>query len=229
MAERKRAVASGAPRKIGGQSVTTCEILGPTIVDLIRAGMRPGMAAQAAGISKSAVSGWVKRGSEEQWRIEQGEAPTKLEAPYLEFVQSMMKAEAEAQAGLVVSWFREARQGDWKAAQAFLAKRWPDEWGDSNTLKVELTGLGGGAIQTEMRHSLVEDEDRKRAVLAALVEAGDLPNNVLNAWDGTIDAEVIDDITGPIIDTDGLEEAVRTEASPHASPEADSIPDMGND
>jgi hypothetical protein len=229
MAERKRAVASGAPRKIGGQSVTTCEILGPTIVDLIRAGMRPGMAAQAAGISKSAVSGWVKRGSEEQWRIEQGEAPTKLEAPYLEFVQSMMKAEAEAQAGLVVSWFREARQGDWKAAQAFLAQRWPDEWGDSNTLKVELTGLGGGAIQTEMRHSLVEDEDRKRAVLAALVEAGDLPNNVLNAWDGTIDAEVIDDITGPIIDTDGLEEAVRTEASPHASPEADSVPDMGND
>ena len=140
-----------------------------------------------------------------------------------------MKAEAEAQAGLVVSWFREARQGDWKAAQAFLAKRWPDEWGDSNTLKVELTGLGGGAIQTEMRHSLVEDEDRKRAVLAALVEAGDLPNNVLNAWDGTIDAEVIDDITGPIIDTDGLEEAVRAEASPHASPEADSVPDMGND
>lgn len=229
MAERKRAVAGGSPRKIGGQAVTTCEILGPTIVDLIRAGMRPGMAAQAAGISKSAISGWVKRGSEEQWRIEQGEAPTKLEAPYLEFVQSMMKAEAEAQAGLVVSWFREARQGDWKAAQAFLAKRWPDEWGDSNTLKVELTGLGGGAIQTEMRHSLVEDEDRKRAVLAALVEAGDLPNNVLNAWDGTIDAEVIDDITGPIIDTDGLEEAMRTEASPHASPEADSVPDMGND
>ena len=229
MAERKRAVAGGSPRKIGGQAVTTCEILGPTIVDLIRAGMRPGMAAQAAGISKSAISGWVKRGSEEQWRIEQGEAPTKLEAPYLEFVQSMMKAEAEAQAGLVVSWFREARQGDWKAAQAFLAKRWPDEWGDSNTLKVELTGLGGGAIQTEMRHSLVEDEDRKRAVLAALVEAGDLPNNVLNAWDGTIDAEVIDDITGPIIDTNGLETAVRTEASPHASPEADSVPDMGND
>jgi hypothetical protein len=229
MAERKRAVSTGAPRKIGGQTVTTCEILGPTIVDLIRAGMRPGMAAQAAGISKSAISGWVKRGSEEQWRIEQGEAPTKLEAPYLEFVQSMMKAEAEAQAGLVVSWFREARQGDWKAAQAFLAKRWPDEWGDSNTLKVELTGVGGGAIQTEMRHSLVEDEDRKRAVLSALVEAGDLPNNVLNAWDGTtIDAEVIDDITGTTIDTDGLEEAVRTETAAHASPETDSIPDMGN-
>lgn len=229
MTERKKAVGDAAPRKIGGVQVTTCEILGPTIVDLIRAGMRPSMAAQAAGISKSAVSGWVKRGSEEQWRIEQGEVPTKLEAPYLEFVQSMMKAEAEAQAGLVVSWFREARQGDWKAAQAFLAKRWPDEWGDSNTLKVELTGLGGGAIQTEMKHSLVEDEDRKRAVLAALVEAGDLPNNVLNAWDGTIDAEVIDDITGPIIDTNGLETAVRTEASPHASPKTDSVPDMEHD
>ena len=142
--EKKR---EGKKRKVGGEEITTCEILGPSIVDLIRAGMRPSMAAQAAGIAKSTISGWIKRGSEEQWRIENGEEPNKLEKPYLEFVQSMMKAEAEAQAGLVVAWFREARQGDWKAAQAFLAKRWPDEWSDSSTVKLEVTGAGGGPIQ----------------------------------------------------------------------------------
>lgn len=229
MAERKLPVGDGKKRKVGNMEITTCEILGPTIVDLIRAGMRPSMAAQAAGISKSTVSGWIKRGSEEQWRIGEGEKSLDLEKPYLEFVQSMMKAEAEAQAGLVVSWFREARQGDWKAAQAFLSKRWPDEWGDSNTMKVEVSGLGGAAIQAQIHHTLEEDETRKRAVLEALVEAGDLPNSVLGAWDGIHDAEIIDVNEGPTSEPDELEAAVRAETSPHTSPEADSVPNVVND
>lgn len=229
MAERKLPVGDGKKRKVGNTEITTCEILGPTIVDLIRAGMRPSMAAQAAGIAKSTISGWIKRGSEEQWRIEQGEEASDLEKPYLEFVQNMMKAEAEAQAGLVVSWFREARQGDWKAAQAFLAKRWPDEWGDSNTMKVEVSGLGGGAIQATVHHTLEEDEARKRAVLEALVEAGDLPNNVLGAWDGIQDAEIIDVNEGPTSEPYELETAVRSETSTQPPPEADGVSNMVND
>lgn len=229
MAERKLPVGEGKKRKVGDSEITTCEILGPTIVDLIRAGMRPSMAAQASGIAKSTVSGWVKRGSEEQWRIENGEEPRELERPYLEFVQSMMKAEAEAQAGLVVSWFREARQGDWKAAQAFLAKRWPDDWGDSNTMKVEVSGLGGGAIQAQVHHTVEEDEARKRAVLEALVEAGDLPTNVLNAWDGIEDAEIVDVNEGPISEPYELEAAVQSETSTHPTPEADGVSNMVDD
>jgi hypothetical protein len=229
MAERKLPVGGGKKRKVGGEEITTCEILGPSIVDLIRAGMRPSMAAQAAGIAKSTISGWIKRGSEEQWRIENGEEPNKLEKPYLEFVQSMMKAEAEAQAGLVVAWFREARQGDWKAAQAFLAKRWPDEWSDSSTVKLEVTGAGGGPIQSEMRHSLKEDEEKKRAVLEALVEAGDLPPNVLGAWDGIEDAEVIDVNEETTGEPDGMETTMRFDAPPLTPPEADSISDMDDD
>lgn len=229
MAERKLPVGEGKKRKVGNTEITTCEILGPSIVDLIRAGMRPSMAAQAAGIAKSTVSGWIKRGSEEQWRIENGETPKEIEKPYLEFVQSMMKAEAEAQAGLVVSWFREARQGDWKAAQAFLSKRWPDEWGDSNTMKVEVSGIGGGPIQAQVYHSMEEDEARKRAVLEALVEAGDLPTNVLGAWDGIEDAEIVNVNEGPISEPDQLEDTVHVESSPHTPPEADGISHVVND
>lgn len=226
MAERKLPVGNGKRRAVANKDVTTCEILGPSIVDLIRAGMRPSMAAQATGIAKSTISGWIKRGSEELWRIDNGEEPLELEKPYLDFVQGMMKAEAEAQAGLVVAWFREARQGDWKAAQAFLAKRWPDEWGDSNTLKVEVSGAGGGPIQSEMRHSVKEDEDRKRAVLEALVEAGDLPSNVLNAWDGTEDAEVIDVNEETTGEPDGLEETMQSDSPAHTTPETDGVSDM---
>ena len=96
-----------------------------------------------------------------------------------------------------MAWFKEARSGDWKAAQQFLARRWPNEWGDNNTVRLEVTsGLGSGQPQ-EIRHTTIqEDEDKKRAILSALVEAGDLPANVLGAWDGNqdvIDAEIIEE------------------------------------
>jgi hypothetical protein len=95
---------------------------------------------------------------------------------------------------LVLAWFREARQGDWKAAERFLAKRWPQEWGDNNTVKLEVSAMG---MQSDapILQSQEEDDSKKRAVLAALVEAGDLPSNVLSAWDkdDVIDAEVVED------------------------------------
>lgn len=226
MTERKIPTGNKKSIKIGDKEVTQCEIIGPTIIDLIRAGMRPSTAAQAAGMGKSTISNWIKRGLEEQYKIENGAEPTPLEAPYLKFVQDMVKAEAEAQAGLVVSWFREARQGDWKAAQAFLAKRWPDEWGDSNTLRLEVSGANGGPIQSEIRHSTVDDEERKRAVLEALVESGDLPQNVLGAWDGIIDAEVVDVEENGTREAAGMEEAMPPESPAQSTPETAGILDM---
>lgn len=229
MAERKIPSGNKSKIKVNNQSVTQCEILGPTIIDLIRAGMRPSTAAQAAGLAKQTVSAWIKRGIEEQYRIDAGEEANPNEEPYLKFINDMAKAEAEAQAGLVLAWFREARQGDWKAAQAFLAKRWPDEWGDSNTVRLEVSGAGGGPIQAQMQHSLKDDDERKRAVLEALVESGDLPSNVLSAWDGVIDAEVVDEHQGPVGGIDELEEAVRVEPATQSSSEATSISDMDDD
>jgi hypothetical protein len=229
MTERKIPSGNKSKLKVNDKSLTQCEILGPTIIDLIRAGMRPSTAAQAAGMSKQAVSNWIKRGIEEQFRIENGEDAREEEQPYLKFVNDMAKAESEAQAALVLSWFREARQGDWKAAQAFLAKRWPDEWGDSNTVRVEVSGAGGGPIQAQMKHSLQEDDERKRAVLEALVESGDLPSNVLNAWDGVIDAEVVDEHEGPTVTVNELEETMRVDSSSQSTPETAGVSDMDDD
>lgn len=180
-------------RKIGGELVSACEITGPVIIDLIRAGMTASRAAEAAGIGKSTVSGWVSRGIAEQTSIENGAEPNPKEKPYLDFVQSMVKAESESMGALVLSWFKEARAGDWKAAERFLARRWPQEWGDSNTVKVEVSGGFGMTVnEAPAPLTLQEDEDRKRAILEALVEAGDLPPNVLGAWDGDKDADIID-------------------------------------
>lgn len=166
---------------------------GATIIELMKAGMSPARAAEASEISRNTVMGWMKRGMVEQNRIERGEEADPQEKPYLDFSLGAIKAESEAQAGLVLSWFREARQGDWKAAERFLAKRWPQEWGDNNTVKLEVSAMGINS-DTSQNIQIEDDEVRKRAVLAALVEAGDLPENVLTAWDKdeVIDVEVVE-------------------------------------
>ncbi len=166
---------------------------GATEIELMKGGLTPSRAAEVAEISKETVTNWLKRGLAEQRRIEQGTTPDINEKIYMDFALGALKAESEAQSGLVLSWFREARQGDWKAAERFLAKRWPQEWGDNNTVKLEVSTLG---MQADSAKHIEqgEDESRKRAVLAALVEAGDLPNNVLDAWDkdDIIDAQVVE-------------------------------------
>jgi hypothetical protein len=167
---------------------------GAMIIELMKGGLTPTRAAEVAEISKNTVSNWIKRGLTEQRRLEQGGEPDLNEKIYMDFALGALKAESEAQSGLVLAWFREARQGDWKAAERFLAKRWPQEWGDNNTVKLEVSAMG---MQSDapILQSQEEDDSKKRAVLAALVEAGDLPSNVLSAWDkdDVIDAEVVED------------------------------------
>jgi len=53
------------------------------------------------------------------------------------------------------------------------------------------------SLQSDTQKPILQedDEQRKRAVLAALVEAGDLPSNVLQAWDNgedIIEADVVE-------------------------------------
>lgn len=167
---------------------------GSTIIELMKGGMTPTRAAEVAEVSRNTVANWIKRGLTEQRRIEDGAEPDPGEKIYMDFALGALKAESEAQAGLVLAWFREARQGDWKAAERFLAKRWPSEWGDNNTVKLEVSAMG---IQSDTsRPAALEDDDaRQRAVLAALVEAGDLPKNVLEAWDndGVIEGVVVEE------------------------------------
>jgi len=167
---------------------------GSMIIELMKGGMTPTRAGEVAEVSRNTVGTWIRRGLTEQRRIEEGAEPDPDERIYMDFALGALKAESEAQAGLVLAWFREARQGDWKAAERFLAKRWPSEWGDNNTVKLEVSAMG---VQSDTsRHVPIEEDDaRQRAVLAALVEAGDLPNNVLEAWDkdGVVEVEVVQD------------------------------------
>jgi len=167
---------------------------GPTIIELMKGGMTPTRAAEVAEVSRETVRTWLKRGMMEQQRIEQGLDPEPSEKVYMDFAMGALKAESEAQAGLVLAWYKEGRAGDWKAAKEFLAARWRQEWGADNTVKLEVSPLGINAQSVPQKMDIEEDDARKRAVLAALVEAGDLPSSVLGAWDknDVIDAEVVE-------------------------------------
>lgn len=170
---------------------------GPTIIELMKGGMTPNRAAEVAEVSRETVRNWLKRGMLEQQRIEQGLDPEPSEKVYMDFAMGALKAESEAQAGLVLAWYKEGRAGDWKAAKEFLAARWRQEWGSENTVKLEVSPLGISAQTAPQKVDIEEDDKRKRAVLAALVEAGDLPSSVLGAWDKNevIDAEVVENET----------------------------------
>ena len=104
----------------------------------------------------------------------------------------------------------------------FLAKAFPERWSDPAT-RLEITGAQGGPVAqlSAHMHVLAEpDEDKQRKVLEALVESGDLPENVLEAWDGEKRDE------GQIIDADVVEETVQSDNSSQPSSEATSVPDM---
>src|SRR5438876_6179573 len=107
----------------------------------IRAGLFPEQASVAAGVSAAAYYSWKSRGEREP----SGE--------YHDFVEELRKAEAEAERNAVEIWRRAIDDdGDWRAAQAFLERRFPDRWRRRQTN--ELVGADGGPIQTESTSAL---------------------------------------------------------------------------
>ena len=169
---------------------------------------------------------WRKRGFAAREDKEAGIPLTPEQEEYLEFVDRLDDARAQAEATLVARWYTEAADGDWRAAERFLAKAFPERWSDPAT-RLEVTGAGGGPVEQLNAHVNVTaelDGDRQRKVLQALVDAGDLPSNVLDAWDG----ESSDD-EGSVSDIDGVEEAVLIEPSTQPPPETASVPVVDDD
>jgi len=192
---------------------------------LISAGNYQQTACRVAGISNWAFHDWKKKGDQAREDKENGIALTEAQEEYLEWVDALEEARAAAEATLVARWYTEAADGDWRAAERFLAKAFPERWSDPAT-RLEVTGAGGGPVAQLSAHMHVlqeADGDRQRKVLEALVESGDLPPETLEAWDGK------DGDTAGIIDADVVEETVQPDGPPQPPPETASVPDVGDD
>ena len=180
------------------------------IVKLIGAGNYRKTAYEAYGVTKNSFYKWIEIGEEARNKLERLEALDATDEDCLWFVNELEKAQAKSEAALVTRWYTEAVDGDWRAAERFLAKAYPARWSDPAT-RVEISGPDGNPVTQITGHVHVVEEvdsDRQRKVLEALIDAGDLPQEVLDAWDG--DENGSED-EGSVIDADGVEETLQSE------------------
>jgi len=140
------------------------------IADLIAAGNDQETAAQAAGISKSTHYSWLSRGRLERERLEALEnqedqesteeiEPEESERPFVEYLDAIEKALAEAEAGLVLHIRTAAKEPrTWQAA-AWLLTHGParQKWKDVN--RTEISGPDGKPIQSETKSLALSEQE----------------------------------------------------------------------
>jgi len=121
--------------KIGRPTKATPERI-DTILEGIRAGLTYEVAAKRAGINRSTLAEWRKKG-------ESGD-----DEYFAAFYDGIKKAEAEAEFELLnqikCAGYSPER---WQALAWILERRYPDRYGRIDRLKAELTGRDGDPIQ----------------------------------------------------------------------------------
>lgn len=90
------------------------------IIEAVKAGNYYEAACAYAGVSYSTLRGWIVKGEKAK------------SGKYLKFLEAVRQAEAEAEARIVLQW-QKAMPEDWRAAQAFLERRYPERWGKKET------------------------------------------------------------------------------------------------
>lgn len=114
------------------------------VATLVRAGNRPIAAAGSVGVAQSTFYLWMRRGRRAEALEEDGhDVPTK-ERPFLEFMESVVRAEAESEV-LAVTQIRSQWGRSANAAIAWLERRFPKEW--SRTERREHSGPDSGPIE----------------------------------------------------------------------------------
>lgn len=96
-----------------------------------------------AGVSPSTFYNWKVLAE----RVAAGETDENADL-LLEFLESIKKAEAKAEAKRIALIDKQAAD-DWRAAAWYLERRYPKRWGRSDRLNVEASGPDGGAIPLE--------------------------------------------------------------------------------
>lgn len=132
------------PRTLGRPTKFTPDVRA-RIISAIRNGNTYDASANYGGISYSLLRQWIVQGEQDQ----AGE--------FLEFVEALKRAEAEAEVESVALIRRSAQDGQWQAAAWFLERRKPSEWGRRD--RHEISGPNGGAI--EHRVSKFEEAAQK--------------------------------------------------------------------
>jgi transposase len=109
------------------------------ILTALRAGNYRNVACQYAGINIQTLHNWIAK-------AEHPDAPPE----YLEFVEALQKAEADAEVADLALIRRSAQDGQWQAAAWIRERKNPERWGRRDRQTVELTGADGGPVQMQV-------------------------------------------------------------------------------
>ena len=148
---------------MSGRKTKLTEEVQSSFTGLIAQGIFVRQACEFVGISEQTIYNWMARGSAEILRLENDPKakPIKKEAPYVSFFQQVKKAENTSEIRSVTQWQNAIKDGDWRAAKDFLARRFPDRWSP----RIEITGAEGAPVQVNMNVDVVTLEQKVLAVL----------------------------------------------------------------
>ena len=133
----------GAPTKLTPE-------LQATIVAYVRGGGYVETAASAAGIDKTTLYDWLKRGA-----VEPG--------IYREFSNAVQKAMGESEMTDVARINKAASEGQWQASAWRLERKFPARWGRKD--RIEHSGADGGPIKATVV-SVIDMQDIAREAVA---------------------------------------------------------------
>lgn len=113
------------------------------IVQAIVGGNDNKVAAAYAGIGESTFYAWLERGRKERARLaaSPNARPRAKETPFVEFLASIEKAQADAETRNVALIAKAAQEGTWTAAAWWLERKYPERWGRKE--RHEVTGKDG--------------------------------------------------------------------------------------
>lgn len=148
---------------MAGRNTKLTEEVQGEFTRLISLGMFVRQACEFIGVSEQTIYNWLARGSAEVLRLENNPRSKVIakEKPFVEFFKAVKKAENMAEVRSVTQWQNAIRDGDWRAAKDFLARRYPDRWSP----RIEITGAEGAPVQVNMNVDVVTLEQKVLAVL----------------------------------------------------------------
>lgn len=167
-------------RRRRGQPSLLTPATAKRICDLVRAGNFPETAAQACGVDRTTMLGWLREGGAIRRRLGPNAATARLSEhrrALVDFSTELDKAFSEAEARDVMLVGRSAqgtdkRPGDWRAAAFLLERRNRQRWAPRHD-DVEVS-VGSEGSATNIQRSL--QEVRIRVVTARPDSPSDVPS-----------------------------------------------------
>ena len=114
------------------------------IVSAVKAGNYLETAARFAGIDPSTLHGWMAKGRTEVASRDNGHDPDPMQDVYVNLLEAVEGAKAEAEVRAVAMIQRAAADGTWSAAAWYLERSAPYRWGRFQ--RAEVSGPEGGPI-----------------------------------------------------------------------------------